>query len=109
MVDTQRGDSEPLQIVQESAAQYKYKGNFRKCAAIQIVFEYFELLEMIKMQRLSRRFYSYTIKGICPIVPLRSQQDYTELMKRQVTRVMLFCEQTRFYTLSAETGYKWTS
>ena len=30
-------------------------------------------------------------------------------MKRQVTRVILFSEQTSFYTLSAETGYKWAN
>ena len=42
-------------------------------------------------------------------MPLRSQQDYTELMKRQVTRVMLFSKQSFFYTLSPETGYKWVS
>ena len=30
-------------------------------------------------------------------------------MRSQVTRVMLFNKQTSIYTLSAETGYKWTS
>ena len=87
----------------------RYKGNFRKCAAIQIVFEYFELIDLIKMQVLSRRFYTYTIQGICPNVPLRGHKDFTEQMKRQVTRVMLFSLQSSFYTLSPETDFKWVS
>lgn len=87
----------------------QYKGNFKKCAAIQIIFEYFELAELIKMQILSRRFYQYVIRGICPSVPLRETHDFTELMKRQVTRVMLFCKQSCFYELSPQTDYRWVS
>jgi len=90
-------------------SQLKYNDSFRKCAAIQIVFEYFSLVELIKMQRLNKRFYSYVTPGICPRVPLKKRQDYTELMRNQVTRVMLFSKQPNFYTFGHETSYKWAT
>ena len=61
------------------------------------------------MQILNRRFYSYIIRGICPNVPIRASNDFTDKMKREVTRVMLFCKQGSFYTLSPTTNFKWTS
>ena len=57
---------------------------------------------------MSLRFYNYTIKGICPNVPTGDKlHGFTDLMKKHVTRVMLFSLQGSFYTLSPETDYKW--
>jgi hypothetical protein len=61
------------------------------------------------MQGLNKRFYSYVAAGICPRVPLKQRSDFTELMRQQVTRVMLFSRQPNSYTLSHETGYKWVT
>ena len=88
---------------------FQYKGNFRRCAAIQVIFEYFNIVELIKVQQLSKRFYGYITPGICPKVPIRRNTDYTELMKKQLSRVMIFSKQSNFYTLSNTTNYKWVS
>ena len=40
-------------------------------------------------------------------MPLRENLDFTELMKKRQTRVMIFGKQTSLYTLSADTDYKW--
>ena len=88
---------------------YKYKGNFRKCAAIQVVFTYFSVKELIRVQILSKRFYYYVIPGICPKLPLPEKIDFTELMKKQQTRVMIFSKQSAMYQLSTDSNYKWIS
>ena len=61
------------------------------------------------MQQICRRFYTYTIKSICPKVPLPKKISYTELMRQQVTRVMIFLKQPSFYEFSPETNYQWKS
>ena len=98
---------EPSDSVQLPPSYFQYKGTFRKCAAIQIIFEYFPLKELIKMQQLSRRFYGYVCPGICPKVPLPEKVGYTEQMKKQVTKVMIFSKQGSFYTISQQTGFRW--
>ena len=69
------------------------------------MFEYFPLKELIKMQQLSKRFYGYITPGICPQVPMMVRVGYTELMKKQVRRVMLFSKQICFYSFSADLGF----
>ena len=57
------------------------KVSLKRCAAIQIVFEYFALKDLIKVQQISRKFYNYTIPSICPRVPLPARVSFTEMMK----------------------------
>ena len=78
------------EIEQLPAYCLQYKGNFKRCAAIQVVFTYFEMAQLIQMQQLSRRFYNYTLPGICPKLKIQQGQDYTDLMKKQIERVMIF-------------------
>mmetsp|Transcript_24406 Transcript_24406/g.30328 ORF Transcript_24406/g.30328 Transcript_24406/m.30328 type:complete len:102 (+) Transcript_24406:574-879(+) len=62
-----------------------------KSAALQIVFEYFQPHEMLKMQLLNKKFYKYTIVCIMPRCPLnRARPDMTQRMLRDDRVVMLF-------------------
>ena len=88
------------------AHYYQYKGNFARCAAIQIIFEYFSMKEMIKTQILSKRFYN-RIMWICPKVPVSLRAGYTEIMKQQTSIVMLFENKGNMYTFSSASDYKW--
>ena len=71
------------------------------------MFEFFETKKLITMQRLNKKFYSYICPSICPRVPIPKKVDFTEQMREQVTRVMLFSKQRNMYTFSAETNFKW--
>ena len=42
-------DSHQTESITLPAHYYQYKGLFRRCAAIQVVFEYFEIKELIKV------------------------------------------------------------
>jgi len=73
------------------AHYYQYKGKFARCAAIQIVFEYFPLKDLMKSQHVSKRFYKRIFQWVCPRVPVPLvTQSYTDLMKQQTARVMVF-------------------
>ena len=49
---------------EQNLTHHLYKGGIAKCAAIQIVFEYFTESDQIKMQILNKKFYRYIIPSI---------------------------------------------
>ena len=79
-----------VDTVELPAHYYQYKGHFARCAAIQIIFEYLPLKELITMQQISQRFYKRICLWICPPVPMPKRKGFTELMKTQTSRVMIF-------------------
>jgi len=62
----------------------------------------------MKSQHVSKRFYSRITQWICPKVSLPLKPlGYTELMKQQTSRVMIFYRHGSFFTFSDSLDFNW--
>ena len=80
-----------------------------KCAALQIVFEYFEPFQQMHMQGISRKFYNYIIPSILRDVKRNRvvSGNYIEHQMQETTKVIVFEGQKKFYIFSPSTNYTW--